>query len=83
MKLYLAGVKSYQLDLGIECSAFLDPRLERTIQGIKRDNGEPDRRIRTPPTRPYLLHILQYLPHKNYDTIVTRAAFTLAFARFL
>jgi len=83
MKLYLAGIKSYQLDLGIECSAFLDPHLERTIQGIKRDHGEPDRRIRTPLTRPHLLRILQHLPHRNYDTIVTRAAFTLAFAGFL
>ena len=83
MKLYLAGIKSYQLDLGIECSAILDPRLERTIQGIKCDHGEPDRCIRTPLTRPPLLRILQYLPHRNYDTIVTRAAFTLSFAGFL
>ena len=42
MKLYLAGIKSYQLDLGIECSAFSDLRLERTIQGIKRDHNEPE-----------------------------------------
>ena len=44
MKLYLAGIRSYQLDLGIECSAFADPRLERTIQGIKRDHMEADKR---------------------------------------
>ena len=83
MKLYLAGIKSYQLDLGIDCSAFADPRLERTIQGIKRDHGEPDRRTRTPLTRPCLLRILHHLHHRNYDTISTRAAFTLAFAGFL
>lgn len=41
MKLYLCGIKSYQLDLGIECLAFTDPRLERTLQGIKRDHNEP------------------------------------------
>ena len=83
MKLYLAGIKSYQLDLGINCSAFLDPRLERTIQGIKRDHGEPEHRIRTPLTRPHLIHILQHLQHRNYDNLVMRAVFTLAFAGFL
>jgi len=38
MKLYLAGiqVESYQLDLGIECAPFADPRLEQTIQGMQR-----------------------------------------------
>ena len=45
MKLYLAGLKSYQLDLGIECTVFSDPRLERTIQGIKRQHNEPERRV--------------------------------------
>ena len=45
MKLYLTGIKSYQLDLVIECAAFTDPRLERTIQGIKRDHREPEQRI--------------------------------------
>ena len=45
MKLYLAGIKSYQIDLGIECAAFADPRLERMIQGIKCDDEEPECRI--------------------------------------
>jgi len=83
MKLYLTGIKSYQLDLGIECTAFADPRLERTIQGIKRDHTEPETRTRTPLTCPCLLQILRYLPGFNYDDLVTRAAFTLAFAGFL
>ena len=61
MKLYLAGIKSYRLDLGIDCSAFADPHLERTIQGIKRDHNEPERRPRSPLTRPYLLQILRTL----------------------
>ena len=65
LKLYLAGVKSYQLDLGLECSAFIDPRLERTIQGIKRDHNEPERRARAPLTRPYLLQILTCLSRDN------------------
>ena len=83
MKLYLAGIKSYQLDLGIDCSAFADPRLERTIQSIKRDHNEPDRRLRSPLTRPYLLQILRTLQMSSYEDIVIRAAFTLAFAGFL
>jgi len=50
MKLYLAGIKCYQLDLGIECTAFFDPRLERTIPGIKPDHQRHERRIRNPVT---------------------------------
>lgn len=42
MKLYLSGLKSYHLDLGIEYIVFSDARLERTIQGIKRDHNEPE-----------------------------------------
>ena len=83
MKLYLAGIKSYQLDLGIDCAAFQDPRLERTIHGIKRDHSEPERRVRTPLIRPHLLSILRHLPSETYDSTVLRAAFTLAFAAFL
>ena len=83
MKLYLSGIKSYQLDLGIECTAFSDTRLERILQGIKRDHREESRPERTPLTRPLLLHILSALDNQSYDNIVTRAAFTLAFAAFL
>lgn len=63
--------------------AFSDPRLETTIQGIKRDHNEPDRRIRTPLTRPYLLKILSHQSLNDYDNRVLYAAFTLAFAGFL
>jgi len=83
MKLYLAGVRSYQLDLGIDCSAFSDLRLERTIQGIKRDHSEPERRTRSPLSRPCLLRILNCLRPANYDNIALKAAFSLAFAGFL
>lgn len=83
MKLYLSGLKSYQLDLGIECSMFSDPRLERTLQGIKRDHNEPDRRDRTPLTRTCLIQILSVLGNNSYNDAVIRAAFTLAFAAFL
>jgi len=83
LKQYVTGIKSYQLDLGINTTAFSDARLERTIQGIKRDHNEPERWIRSPLTRPYLLRLLSHLPQSNYDNIVLQAAFTLAFAGFL
>jgi len=83
MKLFLCGIKSYPLDLGIECRAFADPRLERTLQGIKRDHQEPQLGERTPVTRPALLVILNGLTQLNYNDVVLRAAFSLAFAGFL
>jgi len=83
MKLYLAGLKSYQLDLGIECRAFSDPRLERTIQGIKREHNEPECRNRTPLTRQHLLKIVSCLTPNHYKSAVICASFTLAFAGFL
>ena len=83
MKPYLVGIKSYQLDLGTDCAAFSDPRLERTLQGIKRDHSKPARCTRTPLTRPHLLRLLRDLQSNNYNDTVIRAAFTLAFARFL
>ena len=83
MKLYLAGIKSYQLDLGIDCKTFSDPRLERMIQGIKRDYYEPERSIRTPLTGLYLLEILSSLTPAYYQDRVLCEAFTLAVAGFL
>jgi len=83
VKLYLCGLKSYQLDLRLECNAFADLRFERALQGIKRDPSEPDRRERTPPTRPHLRLILNRIGNSHYDDLVLHAAFTLAFAAFL
>ena len=39
MKLYLVGIKSYQLHLGIDWTAFSDPRLDRTLHRIKQDHN--------------------------------------------
>ena len=77
------GIKSYQLDLGIDCTAFTDPWLERTLQGIKRDHSEPARCTRTPLTRSHLLHMLYHLGRSDYDDLMIRVAFMLAFASFL
>ena len=51
--------------------------------GIKRDHNEPDRRDRTPLTRPCLLQMLGVLGTENYEDVVIRAVFTLVFAAFL
>ena len=83
MKLYLCDIKSYQLNLGIECTAFADPRLERTQQGIKRDHQEPQRQEPIPLTRPVLLVMLNRLMQLDYNDVVLPAAFSLAFASFL
>jgi integrase len=87
LKLYLTGLKSYHIDLGLDTSAFDDERLERTIRGIKREHPDGPRRERNPLTRPKLLRILRVLSDPRYATshegITLRAAFTLAFAAFL
>jgi len=62
---------------------FSDPRLERTLQRIKRDHNEPDCRDRTPSTRASLIPILSALGNTSYNEAVTRAVFSLAFAAFL
>ena len=71
------------MDIGIESTAFTDPRLERTLQGIKRNHNKPERWNPTPLTRPYLLRILHHLDPSTYQDTETRAAFRLAFAAFL
>jgi integrase len=87
LKLYLTGLKSYHIDLGLDTSAFDDERLERTIRGIKREHPDAPRRERTPLIRPKLLRILRVLSYPRYATsheeMALRAAFTLAFAAFL
>jgi len=71
MELYLAGIRSYQLDLGIEGAGFADPRLESTIQWINRDPLGLERQIRTPLTQPHLLLILRHLSLSNLDDVAT------------
>ena len=61
LKLYLTGIKSYQLDLGIYCTAFSDAPLEWTLQGNKRDQHESAHQTRTPLTLSKLLRILSHL----------------------
>lgn len=83
MKVYLSGLRSCHVDLGLPIVAFQDDRLERVIRGIKRQFGEANRRERTPLTRDALVLILRCLQEPTYENITLRAAFTLAFAGFL
>jgi len=82
MKLYLVSIKSYQLDQGIDWTAFSEPQLERTLLGTKRDDNEPTRLTRTPLTHSHLVRLLNHLQIHDYNDTVTRAALTPAFACF-
>ena len=86
MKLYLTGLRSYCVDLGMaDLSVFEDPRLQRTLRGIKifhaaRETGP---RERLPITRDLLLRLVARLDISTYEGSTLQAAFCLAFAAFL
>lgn len=85
IKLYLMGVRSFQVDMGTrkELDIFHHPTLERVIQGIRRLRGEPDVKERLPITRPILLNILATFNTRTQTGATFHAAFCLAFAGFL
>ena len=83
MKLYLTGIKYYQLDLGMDCSAFSHARLERTLQGIKRNHREAARHIRSSLNCSHLVKLVSNLGLLDYNDTVIWVAFSLAFACFL
>lgn len=86
IKLYLSGVRSFQVDMGTtrkELEIFHHPTLERVIQGIRRLRGEPDVKERLPITRSILLDILATFNVQTQTGATFHAAFCLAFAGFL
>lgn len=86
IKLYLAGIRSFQVDIGItkeELEVFHHSTLERVIQGICRLRGEPDVKEQLPITRPILLEMLATLNTSQQKGATFHAAFSLAFAGFL
>lgn len=83
MKPYLTGIKSYQLDLGIDCKVCPNSLLEGTIHGIKQDHDEPNCRKRTPLTSPLILQILCCITPTSYENLVIWAVFRFPFAGFL
>ena len=97
MHSYVAGVRSYQVDLGLPVpdDVFHHPRLRRIIDGARNIFGEAPRRDRYPLTRDILVRILSFplisldgpLDYLDVDAHLEaralRASFTLAFAAFL
>lgn len=84
LKSYLSGVRSYQVDIGLQnLEVFHHPMLERIIAGIKRLIGEKDKRERKPITREILIKLLEGLDTKTLDGATLHAAYSMAFAAFL
>ena len=66
IKSYIAGVRSSLIDLGLDdLEAFHHPLLERAITGIKRFNGEAEKRERLPITRDILIRLVTGLTLPN------------------
>ena len=70
IKLYLTGLRSYCIDLGIpDLSAFEDPRLQRILRGIKIFHAarETGTRERLPITRDLLLRLVTQLDTATHE----------------
>ena len=84
IKGYIAGVRSSLVDLGLDdLDAFHHPLLERAIAGIKRFNGEADKRERLPITRDILIKLINKFDQTSLVGATLHAAYCLAFAAFL
>ena len=84
IKAYLAGVRSSQIDTGFEdLETFHHPVLNRIIAGIKRKNGEADKKERMPITKNILLRLVKRLDLADNAQATLHAAYCLAFAGFL
>lgn len=84
IKSYLAGVRSYQVDIGLhDMEAFHHSMLQRIMTGIRRLRGERDKRERRPITRDILLKLIGLLNKRTLDGASLHAAFCTAFAAFL
>jgi hypothetical protein len=86
IKLYLTGLRSYCVDLGLaDLTAFEDPRLQRILRGIKIFHAarETEPRERLPITRDILLRLIAHLDQNTHEGATFYAAFCLAFAAFL
>ena len=86
IKLYLTGLRSYCVDLGLaDLTAFEDPRLQRILRGIKIFHAarETEPRERLPITRDILLRLIAHLDQNTHEGATFHAAFCLAFAAFL
>ena len=70
IKLYLTGLRSYRVDLGLEpLTAFKHPRLQRLVWGIKSFHASREAiplRERLPITRDILLRLLASLDQRSH-----------------
>lgn len=81
---YLAGVRSWHVDMGHQdLDIFQDQRLKRIFKGIRRFRGEADLRERKPLIRGLLLRILPSFNVRTLYGATMHAAFCLAFTAFL
>jgi hypothetical protein len=87
IKLYITGLKSPHIELGISTEGFGDDRLDRVVRGCKRENppapGPGPRMQRMPITRPILLQLLAGMDPTSPQEVMLRATFCLAHAAFL
>lgn len=84
IRTYLAGLRSFLVDLGVsDLQIFQHPSIHRMITGLKRREGEVDKRERLPVTRDILLKLLTQLDTKVETHAIIHAAYCLAFAAFL
>ena len=89
IKLYLTGLRSYCVDLGLDSehiAIFEHPRLQRIVRGIKTFHAAREAapvRERLPITRDILLRLLATLNQRSHRGATLYAAFCLAFAAFL
>ena len=86
IKLYLTGLRSCCIDLGLaDLTAFGDPRLQRILRGINIFHAarETESRERLPITRDILLRLLAHLDQNTHEGATFYAALCLAFAACL
>ena len=84
IKAYITALRSTHIDYGYnKLDAFSDTRLQRIIQGIKRERGDTETKERQPIRRDVLLKCLRTLNTSSLAGANIYAAFCLAFAAFL
>lgn len=89
LKRLLTALRSYHIDLGLDDSGLISPRVERVIKGAHRYHGTVSKEQPLPITLPNLRKVVQYIrahPSQFGGTmghLAVVAAFTLMFACFM
>jgi hypothetical protein len=69
LKLYLTGLKSHDVDLGLDTSGAEDTRVEGVLGGTKREHPHGQRREHAPGVHPKLIRILEAHPYLATQTV--------------